>query len=161
MSGAIVGNDSATKSWSGVATIYLRLALGAGFLSAVADRFGVWGPPGAPHVAWGDWSHFLAYAASINPELPAAAIPTVGLIATAAEILVGVALIAGVQTRRAAVTAGVLLLLFALGMTLGTGIKSPLDASVFAASAGAFLLAGASEYPLSVDARWRARSENG
>jgi hypothetical protein len=25
----------------------------AGFLSAVADRFGLWGPPGAPNVAWG------------------------------------------------------------------------------------------------------------
>ena len=26
---------------------YLRLGLGAAFLSAVADRFGLWGPPGS------------------------------------------------------------------------------------------------------------------
>jgi hypothetical protein len=33
-----------------VAAIFLRLALAAGFLSAVADRFGLWGPPGTPGV---------------------------------------------------------------------------------------------------------------
>ena len=31
-----------------VAAIFLRFALAAGFLSAVADRFGLWGPPGTP-----------------------------------------------------------------------------------------------------------------
>ena len=30
-----------------VAAVFLRLALAAGFLSAVADRFGLWGPAGA------------------------------------------------------------------------------------------------------------------
>lgn len=34
-----------------------------------------------------------------------------------------------------------LVLAFALGMTAGTGIKTGFDSSVFAASAGAFLLA--------------------
>jgi hypothetical protein len=31
--------------------VYLRLALGTAFLSAVADRVGLWGPPGARN--WG------------------------------------------------------------------------------------------------------------
>jgi hypothetical protein len=35
----------------GPATVFLRLALGVAFLSAVADRFGLWGPAGAKNVA--------------------------------------------------------------------------------------------------------------
>jgi hypothetical protein len=45
----------------------------------------------------------------------------------------------------------VLLALFALGMTFGTGIKTAFDASVFSASAGAFLLACASRYPAAAE----------
>jgi thiosulfate dehydrogenase [quinone] large subunit len=48
---------------------------------------------------------------------------------------------------------GVLLLLFALGMTLGTGIKTAFDASVLAASAAGFLLAARTTFPVSLDQR--------
>ena len=48
----------------------LRVALAAGFLSAVADRFGLWGMPGTPGVARGDWSHFLTYTGRLNWFLP-------------------------------------------------------------------------------------------
>jgi hypothetical protein len=51
-----------------------------------------------------------------------------------------------------ALFSGLLLLAFAFGMTLGTGIKSALNASVFSASAGAFLLATRRDYPWSLDA---------
>jgi uncharacterized membrane protein YphA (DoxX/SURF4 family) len=136
-----IGRIVGAPRYERVGTVYLRLALAAGFLSAVADRFGLWGPPGARNVAWGDFSHFLAYTATLNPWLPAAAIPALGWFVTVAEVGLGVALAAGLWTRPAALLAGVLLLLFALGMTVGTGVKSPLDASVFSASAGAFLLA--------------------
>ena len=44
-----------------VAPLILRWALAVTILSAVADRFGIWGPPGATNVAWGDWAHFVAY----------------------------------------------------------------------------------------------------
>ena len=127
--------------YESLSTVFLRLALAASVLTAVTDRFGVWGPPGAPNVAWGDFGHFLAYTAKLNPELPAAAIPPLGWFVTAAEAALAIALAAGFHTREAALLAGVLLLLFAVGMAIGTGIKSPLNASVFSASAGAFLLA--------------------
>ena len=52
------------------AAIALRVALAAGFLSAVADRFGLWGMPGTPGVAWGDWSHFLTYTGRLNGFFP-------------------------------------------------------------------------------------------
>src|SRR5262249_39934953 len=45
------------------ATLYLRLAVAAGFLTSVSDRFGLWGPPGAPNVAWGGFQQFGAYTA--------------------------------------------------------------------------------------------------
>jgi len=118
--------------------ILLRLALGVSFLSAVGDRFGIWGPPGARNIAWGTFAHFTQYAAQLNPWAPPALVPVLAWTATAAELVLGVALIAGFYAREAALASGMLLLLFAFGMTVGTGVKSPLDASVFSAAAAAF-----------------------
>jgi uncharacterized membrane protein YphA (DoxX/SURF4 family) len=139
------------KGTRGYETVFARLALAAGFLSAVADRFGIWGPPGGANVAWGDFSSFSTYAAKINPWAPAALMPAIAWTATLAEVALALLLIAGCRTRWAAFGSGVLLLLFALGMTAGTGVKSPLDASVFAASAAGFLLSAQEHFPLSLD----------
>jgi uncharacterized membrane protein YphA (DoxX/SURF4 family) len=68
----------------------------------------------------------------------------------------GLALLMGFQTRRIAVVSGLMLLAFALGMTMDLGIKAPLNFSVFSASAGAFLLATSVDDPLSIDT-WRER----
>ena len=62
----------------GAATVYARVALGSAFLSAVADRFGVWGVAGARNVAWGDVGHFLTYTARITPFVPHPLVPAVG-----------------------------------------------------------------------------------
>jgi uncharacterized membrane protein YphA (DoxX/SURF4 family) len=61
--------------------------------------------------------------------------------ATVAETLCGILLIAGFKVRLASVLSGLLLLLFAIGMATGLGIKTPFDYSVFSAAATAFLLA--------------------
>jgi thiosulfate dehydrogenase (quinone) large subunit len=135
----------------GYDTLFARFALAAGFLSAVADRFGIWGPPGGAGVAWGDFASFTDYATTINPWAPSALMPAIAWIATLAEIALAVLLIAGYRTRWAGLFSGVLLLLFALGMTAGTGIKSAFDASVLAASAAGFLLAAQNRFPLSLD----------
>lgn len=133
------------------ATLYLRVALATAFLSAVTDRFGAWGLYGAPNVAWGDMTHFMTYATKLNPWFPKAVIPAVAWFVTGLETLLGAALLLGFETRRASQVSGWLLLAFAIGMTAGTGMKSALNASVFSASAGAFLLASIAEYPLSFD----------
>ncbi|MGH9325549.1 MAG: hypothetical protein ACRD2B_02490 [Terriglobia bacterium] len=143
--------------WSGYATVYLRLALGTAFLSAVSDRFGIWGPPGAPHVAWGNFHNFLVYAAKLNPWFPSSWILTVGWIATACEIAFGIALILGFRTRITAFLSGLLTLTFALGMAFGLGIKAPLDYSVFTASAASFVLASMRFFPLSMDSLFSQR----
>ncbi|UWX53725.1 DoxX family protein [Maribacter litopenaei] len=67
-------------------------------------------------------------------------IPTIGSLATFAEIIFAVFLIVGFKTELFAKLSGLLLLLFALSMTFSTGIKGAFDYSVFSASAGAFAL---------------------
>ena len=135
----------------GLQTLFLRLGLAAGFLSAVADRFGLWGPYGKPAVAWGDMAHFLPYVRQLNPWFPNAMIPAVAWTATIAEITLGTLLLIGMQTRLAAWLSGWLLLAFATSMTVTSGVKTALDYSVFAASGGAFLLATTRSYPWSID----------
>lgn len=132
-------------------SLYLRLALGVAFLSAVADRFGLWGPPGSLNVAWGNFTPFTQYTAKVNPWSPSALVPLLAWAATVAETILGVALLGGVYTRLAALASGVLLSSFAIGMSIGTGVKSALDASVFSAAAGAFGLALLGPDPWSVD----------
>ena len=135
--------------------VSLRLALGTAFLSAVADRFGIYGPYGAAGVAWGDFGHFTAYAAKINPWAPVGLVPLLSWAATIAEIGLGLALLLGLYTEVVGLASGVLLLLFALGMTIGTGLKSAVDYSVFSASAGAFALSILGAGPWSLDAMRR------
>ena len=125
-------------------SLFLRLALGASFLSAVADRFGLWGSYGRPHVAWGNFDRFVQYTGQLNWFLPHAFLKPLAWTATALETVLGVLLILGLYPRIVALAAGLLLLAFAISMTFTFGLKVPLDLSVFSASAGAFLLAAAS-----------------
>ena len=122
------------------ASLALRWSLGVTFLSAVADRFGIWGAPGAANVSWGDWSHFVAYTARVNSFLPTVVAPYLAVGATAAETLLGVGLIAGVFPRTVACASTMLLVLFAGAMTLSFGIKAPLNYSVLVDAAAAFAL---------------------
>jgi putative oxidoreductase len=125
---------------SRVAPLLLRLALGVTLLSAVADRFGIWGPPGAATVSWGDWTHFVAYTAKVNGFLPSSLAPTLAVVATAAESLLGIALILGIFRRPVAFASAALFALFAGAMTLSFGVKAPLNFSVFVDFGAAFLL---------------------
>jgi len=120
---------------------FLRLSIAGGFLSAVADRFGIWGAPGTPNVAWGAWAPFVEHVAKLNWFAPAPIVFFLAWAATFSETVLAVGLIVGWQLRWFALGSGLLLLFFALAMTLALGIKAPLNYSVFAACAGAFFLA--------------------
>jgi uncharacterized membrane protein YphA (DoxX/SURF4 family) len=128
--------------------LFLRLTISAGFLSAVADRFGWWSKEVS---AWGNWENFVAYTQTINPRIPSAMIPTLAIIATVAEIIFALLLIIGFKTELFAKLSGYLLLLFGLSMALSIGLKAPLDYSVFSACAGAFALSLMKEKYLEVD----------
>ena len=103
-------------------SVFLRLALGASFLSAVADRFGLWGEFAQPNVAWGNFSRFVEYTGGLNWYLPSLTIPALAVITTCAETLLGLLLIVGWRTRASALLSRVLLTIFALAMTLPLGI---------------------------------------
>jgi uncharacterized membrane protein YphA (DoxX/SURF4 family) len=118
----------------------LRITLSSAFLSAVADRFGLWGPPGSAHVAWGDFGHFLQYAGRVNSFAPRVLIPLLAWTATIAELVLGIWLLVGIGLRWAAYSSAALLLAFALAMTISFGVKSPLDYSVFTAAAAPLAL---------------------
>jgi uncharacterized membrane protein YphA (DoxX/SURF4 family) len=122
-------------------TVYLRVALAAAFLSAVADRFGLWGPFGTPNVAWGEFGRFVAYVGKLNWFVPEGLWPPAAWLSTAAELSLGLLLLVGLWTRVAAVLSALLLLVFALAMTVALGPEAPLAFSVWSASAGAALLA--------------------
>ena len=53
--------------WESFATRYIRFALGAAFLSAVASRFGIWGEDTGPN----SFKHFMEYAAKVISFMPA------------------------------------------------------------------------------------------
>ena len=141
-------------------SVYLRLAIGSAYLWEVADRLGLIGAHGQPHVGWGDWQHFLDYARQVMKFLPVNWIPILAGMATAGEAIFGTLLIIGLFTRIAAVGSGVLSFCFALAMAVSFGIDSPLGYSVFTLSAASFLLAGLPNYKWSIDS-WRLlKSQN-
>ena len=139
------------SQFASYASLLLRMGLGFGFLSAVADRLGLWGAFGQPNVEWGNFSRFLEYTHTLNWYLPAGMIPTLGVIATGAELLFGLLLVVGWHTRAAAMLSGLLLLAFGMAMTLALGIKAPLNFAVLTGIGGAFLLAYCERFPFSAD----------
>jgi hypothetical protein len=118
----------------------LRVALALSFLSAVADRFGLWGQFGVGGVAWGDFERFTAYTAQLLWFLPASLVSPAAIVATAAEMIVAGGLLVGWRLHWWAFAAAALLPSFALAMTGALGVKAPTDASVWTAAAASFLL---------------------
>jgi uncharacterized membrane protein YphA (DoxX/SURF4 family) len=89
-------------------SVFLRIALLEGlFLSAVADRFGIWGAYGYPNVAWGQLPRFVAYTAKLLWLLPPTIVPALAFGATAAETLFGLLLVLGWKTRPTSLLSGV------------------------------------------------------
>ena len=124
--------------WQRVGILYARLALGASFLSGIADRFGLYS---GRNVGYGNFDGFMQYTAKVNSFMPTSTIPFLAWAATVAELSLGLALVLGVWLRWVALGSSVLLVLFGTAMAISFGIKSPLDYSVFSASAAALLVA--------------------
>jgi len=123
--------------WEGAAVLYARIALGTAFLSSVAGRFGLWHGT----FGWSYFTNFLQYTAEVNSFMPSRLIPTLAWTATIAEATFGVLLIVGRWLRWVSVGSAILLAMFGTAMAISLGPKSPMDYSVFSASAAAVLLA--------------------
>ncbi|NRF37768.1 DoxX family protein [Pedobacter foliorum] len=139
------------KKYSNAAQLFLRIALGLAFLSAVLDRIGWLGMAGQANIAWGNWASFQQYTHTLLPFFPKQLSDIMGITATVAEALFGLLLIVGYKTKTTAIGSFILLLSFGLMMTLVLGLKAPLNYSVFSASAGALLLASLPSYKWSLD----------
>jgi hypothetical protein len=87
-----------TENGTEIVRLFARFALGASFLSAVADRFGLWGPHGAKNVSWGDFAHFVEYTGAVMSLFPSSLTVEFAWVATVAEILCGILLIAGFKS---------------------------------------------------------------
>lgn len=131
--------------------LYLRIALGIGFIVPVLDRLGCLGFPGDANVGWGNWANFVDYTHSLMPYLSRELANIAATIATIAEIIFGILLIIGYKTRYAALGSGVLTLVFALSMLFFSGYRAPFNYSVFVCSAAGFLLSSIEIYKWSLD----------
>lgn len=139
------------KNEFSIPQLFLRLALGIGFILPVLDRLGVLGPAGQQNVSWGNWENFVGYTNSLMPFLSKPLAGIMGLVATIAEVLFGILLITGYQTKMAALGSFLLTLIFALCMAIFSGIKAPFNYSVFTDSAASLLLACIPVYKWSID----------
>ncbi|WP_118972090.1 DoxX family membrane protein [Taibaiella koreensis] len=117
--------------------LFLRIALAFTMLSAVADRLGFWGA----QATWGTWQHFEQYTATLTFFLPAYLSAFSAYAATFMEVALSLLLLSGFKLKWTAIATGILLLVFALSMSISLGVKAPLDYSVWIGSAAAFLLA--------------------
>lgn len=135
---------------------FLRLALGMAFLSAVADRVGLW--PAEVSV-WSNMESFLSYMKMLAPWMPGPMVAPVGWGISILEVLLGVALILGVKTRLAAILSAALLVVFGLSMSLFTGLKGALDYSVFTAAAAALALSLFKARFLELETFWANKNE--
>jgi hypothetical protein len=92
-----------TENGTEIVRLFARCAPGASFLSAVADRCGLWGPYGAKNVSWGNCAHFVEYTGAVTSLFPSSLTVSFAWAATVAETLLGILLIAGFTIRMASV----------------------------------------------------------
>jgi len=139
------------KNYIVYAQLYLRLALGIGFIYPVLDRLGWLGPVGQHNVSWGSWDNFLDYTHVLLPFLSKRVSDFMGFFASIAELSFGIFLIIGFRTRLVAIGSFGITLIFSLCMATFLGVKAPFNYSVFAVSAGALLLSAIPGYEYSLD----------
>lgn len=122
------------EKYNFAALLFARVALAAGFLSAVCSRLNLWGSRSS------GWQNFIKYTAEVTSFLPKTWSPVLALVSTMLESGLAIALLAGFNLQWTGLAAFILLLLFGVSMAISSGIKEPLDYSVFAAAAAALLI---------------------
>jgi putative oxidoreductase len=130
-----------TRRFDLAAVLLARLGLAAGYLSAIADRFGAWGRPGTPGVVWGDFQRFITQVDAITLTPPGTA-PVLAWLVTVLEASLGLSLLVGLRTRTMGLGSACLLLVFAVAMIFSpAGIHAVLTSSVLSAAGASMLLA--------------------
>lgn len=138
----------------------LRITLGIGLLSAVADRFGLWGNFGETAVAWGNWNNFVDYTSILNFNISKPYATVLASIATIAEIILAILLIIGYKLKHVAKLTALLLFAFGLMMSVNTNLKYALDYSVFVGCFASLLLSFQENYKWSLDEFLLSKNKN-
>ncbi|KAB7571627.1 MauE/DoxX family redox-associated membrane protein [Verminephrobacter eiseniae] len=120
--------------------LFARIALATAFLSAVADRFGLWGKIGDLGVSWGSMDYFYRHVAKLTPWAPAPLIPVLAWLVNVLEAVLGLFLLFGIQLRMTAWLSAILLLIFAISMAAFQSLKLALNFSVLTCAACAYLV---------------------
>jgi uncharacterized membrane protein YphA (DoxX/SURF4 family) len=118
-----------------IVRIALRLSLAAGFLSAVADRFGWWEPFGQG--TWGSMGPFADYVHQLVPFASGWLLTVIAWAATVTESALGVLLLTGWQPKLVGAGTCLVLIIFGTAMAVSVGMESPLSYSVFSAASAA------------------------
>src|ERR1700755_459371 len=143
-----------------VVEIALRSSLAAGFLSAVADRFGGWEPFGQG--SWGSMGAFADYARQLVPFASGWSLTVIAWAATATEATLGILLLTGWRPKLVGTATCLVLTVFGSAMAVSLGAESPLSYSVFSAAsaAAAYAILGTTPPPHSTQSsRTRPSSE--
>ncbi len=139
------------KNASGIAQLFLRLALGIGFIMPVMDRLGFLGPPETGKVNWGDWVHFVDYTHSLVPYLSRSLASILGGLATIAEVVFGICLIIGYKLKYVTLGSAVLTFIFGVCMATSSGIAAPFNYPVFVFTGAGLLLSECKIFSWSID----------
>jgi uncharacterized membrane protein YphA (DoxX/SURF4 family) len=139
------------KNSNEIPQLFLRIALGLGFILPVMDRIGLMGPPGSGKAAWGDWEHFINYTNTLIPFASRAVANIFGFTATIAEVIIGICLITGLKIKLAAIGAALITVTFAVFMIFASGIGAPFQYPVFVFTGGALLLSTLDNFKWSLD----------
>lgn len=118
-----------------VVRIALRLSLAAGFLSAVADRFGWWKPFGQG--SWGSMGSFADYTHQLVPFASGWLLTVIVWAATATEVTLAALLLTGWRPQLVGAATCLVLIVFGIAMAASLGVESPLSYSVFSAASAA------------------------
>ena len=142
-----------TPSAIRVVRIALRLSLAAGFLSAVADRFGWWEPFGQG--SWGSMGAFADYAHQLVPFASGWLLTVIVWAVTATEATLGVLLLTGSQPKLVGAATCLVLTAFGTLMAVSLGMESSLSYSVFSAAsaAAAYAILGTTSPPHTTETR--------
>jgi uncharacterized membrane protein YphA (DoxX/SURF4 family) len=130
-----------------VVRLALRLSLAAGFLSAVADRFGWWQPFGQG--SWGSMGSFEDYVHQLVPFASGWLLVFIAWAATVTETTLGILLLAGWRPRLVGAATCLVLITFGGAMAFSQGVEAPLSYSVFSAAsaAAAYAILGTTPAP--------------
>jgi hypothetical protein len=130
----------------------LRIFVGIAFVSAICDRLGLFGGPGAPGVSWGNFQNFVYYTAQVNSFLPRRIIPALAVVESFIEGGLGITMLLGLEVRPVSIASAALLSVLGVAMTVSLGVSSQFSFAVFVLAAGTFVIANVDATLLSLDA---------